>query len=87
MSRYHDAGGRVPSTLARSILRADDTCWICHRPGATTIDHLVPLQLGGTNDPTNLAPAHVGCNSARGTRPLLPPARIAVPGPARRGIE
>lgn len=51
-------------------------CWICDKPTSRsyamgdiwspTIDHLVPQSLGGTDDPDNLATAHMWCNSARG---------------------
>lgn len=43
-------------------------CWICGRPGADTRDHVRPISKGGTNDPSNLRPAHRSCNSARGNR-------------------
>lgn len=33
-----------------------------------TIDHLVPVSHGGTNDPGNLALAHRQCNTVRGNR-------------------
>jgi len=33
-----------------------------------TIDHLLPVSLGGTNSPENLALAHRHCNIARGNR-------------------
>ena len=32
---------------------------------AATIDHLVPVSHGGTNDPANLALAHRFCNTSR----------------------
>jgi 5-methylcytosine-specific restriction endonuclease McrA len=44
----------------KRILAESDICWICGRPGATTVDHLIPLSQGGTNDAANLAPAHAG---------------------------
>lgn len=34
-------------------------------PGALTLDHLVPRRLGGTDDVSNLRPAHRRCNLAR----------------------
>lgn len=33
-----------------------------------TLDHLVPVELGGTNEPTNLVTACLSCNSAKGAR-------------------
>lgn len=53
-------------------------CHICHRkidlnlPGTAkwgpTIEHITPVSLGGTNEPSNLALAHRHCNTARGNR-------------------
>ena len=64
--------------LRRRILDADDTCHICHQPGADTVDHLTPLAAGGEpHDPDNLAPAHRICNSRKNTKAVrffsLPP--------------
>ncbi|MFB7711599.1 HNH endonuclease [Streptomyces sp. NPDC056105] len=58
-------------------------CWLCgheiptgvdgrRHPLAFTLDHLVPLSLGGNLlDPTNARSAHRRCNSARGNRPAV----------------
>ena len=35
-----------------------DECWLCHQGGADTIDHIIPLIHGGTDDLDNLRPAH-----------------------------
>lgn len=35
-----------------------DECWLCHRGGADTIDHIIPVIDGGTDDLDNLRPAH-----------------------------
>lgn len=48
---------------ARARLRGQP-CWICGNP-SDTVDHILPLSRGGTNDPANLAPACRSCNSAR----------------------
>lgn len=41
-------------------------CHICGQGGADAIDHIVPVAWGGSDDISNLAPAHTSCNSARG---------------------
>lgn len=41
-------------------------CHVCGEGAADSIDHLVPVAWGGSDDPSNLAPAHTSCNSARG---------------------
>lgn len=53
-------------------------CCICHRivdmalsgraKWGPTIEHLIPVSRGGTNDPDNLALAHRHCNTSRGNR-------------------
>jgi len=35
-----------------------DECWLCGRGGADTIDHIVKIMHGGTDDLDNLRPAH-----------------------------
>lgn len=35
-----------------------DECWLCHQGGADTIDHIIPIVNGGTDDLDNLRPAH-----------------------------
>jgi hypothetical protein len=43
---------------------------LCGLAGATTADHIVPRKFGGDDSIDNLRPAHVSCNSARGTMTL-----------------
>lgn len=69
------------ATAARRLMFAvhGDTCHRCGRPGADTVDHLVPLSRGGTHHVDNLRPAHRYCNIAagNGTRPT-PAVRLEV---------
>ncbi len=55
----------------------DWTCWLCRESidktltdhqdsGYGTLDHVVPLALGGRHAPDNLLPAHRLCNSLKG---------------------
>lgn len=43
-------------------------CHLCEGPYADTIDHVVPVALGGSDHPDNLRPAHTSCNSSKGAR-------------------
>jgi 5-methylcytosine-specific restriction protein A len=52
----------------RAILAGGPACAICHTAPATTIDHITPVSLGGSNELTNLRPACHPCNSGRGNR-------------------
>lgn len=59
--------GRPYRRARAATLAASNICWICGKPGADTVDHVVPRSLGGAvADRSNLRPAHYSCNSARG---------------------
>lgn len=69
----------VLSMTVESLAKRDGTkCNICSRsvdmsktgldPYGPTIDHLLPVSKGGTNDSFNLALAHRKCNTSRGNR-------------------
>jgi 5-methylcytosine-specific restriction endonuclease McrA len=47
------------------------TCHLCGRPGADTVDHIVPTSVAPARrwDVDNGRPAHRSCNSARGDSP------------------
>jgi len=45
-------------------------CAYCRENVATTVDHVHPLSAGGTNDPSNLVPACVRCNSSKGSKSI-----------------
>jgi len=64
--------GRQWRTLRARILNASDICWICGQPGADSIDHIVPIARGGTDDVSNLAPACLRCNLAKSDKPYAP---------------
>jgi hypothetical protein len=60
--------------------------WMCHlcggnidralhsqgwlNPDGASVDHVIPLSKGGSNDPANLKAAHLSCNVRRGNRPV-----------------
>lgn len=52
----------------RVILAGNPPCHLCGRPGADSVDHIVPLQNGGAHNLDNLRPAHRSCNSRAGNR-------------------
>lgn len=63
----------VSRSLRFQILRRDNhSCRYCGgtAPSATlTVDHVVPVALGGTDDPTNLVTACQGCNAGKSATP------------------
>ena len=72
MSAY-SAGGRGWQKIRDRILRASDVCYICGKVGADSVDHVVPKAKGGTDDPSNLRPAHMHpCNRAKSDRDYAP---------------
>jgi len=47
----------------------EGVCHICGEGAADAIDHIVPVSWGGSDDPSNLAPAHTSCNVRKGAAP------------------
>lgn len=51
--------GRRNGKLREAVFQYYGTvCWLCGQEGADTIDHLVMISNGGTNELDNLRPAH-----------------------------
>lgn len=76
----HYASGRAHGTTARQLADRDGAC--CSLCGGIvdmtlkradslmcpSVDHIIPRSLGGTNDPANLALAHLLCNIRKSNR-------------------
>jgi hypothetical protein len=66
----------LPYTDRQIYIRDKWRCHICGKrisqntkwpdPLSPSIDHLVPLSLGGADEPSNVAAAHLSCNRAKG---------------------
>lgn len=78
--------GRARQERNARILAASRVCHLCGHDGADGVDHVVPLVAGGTEDPSNLAPAHdqqpcatcgIRCNRAKGAKPHAPVVRTS----------
>jgi 5-methylcytosine-specific restriction endonuclease McrA len=48
------------------LLQNNPECALCGKPGADTADHIIPYDAGGSDDLSNLRPAHRACNSRAG---------------------
>lgn len=64
--RDRQAPGPYTQTKRKHLLarwkRQGKTCTYCHAAPAETVDHVLPLAVGGTNYEGNLAPACFDCN-------------------------
>lgn len=67
----------APVSLADVVRAHGNRCHLCgksvdlstiNQPRSATMDHLVPLALGGWHDLSNLRPAHHLCNSLKGAQ-------------------
>lgn len=57
--RESTASGWQQQRDAEYVLYRDDTiCHVCRRPGATVVDHVIPLAEGGPDTLENKAPIH-----------------------------
>lgn len=69
----HARRGRIAAyrRLRERLLSEEPLCRYCRSTGlirgATVLDHIVALALGGTEDPANLAPSCTPCNDAKST--------------------
>lgn len=67
-----------PYSRAEIVNKFEGICQLCfipidlslppRHPMSLSLDHIIPLSLGGSDAEHNLAPAHYGCNSSKGNR-------------------
>jgi 5-methylcytosine-specific restriction endonuclease McrA len=50
------------------LASVNNTCLCCGDPGPLTVDHIVPLSLGGLNKIENIQPLCLSCNTQKGVR-------------------
>jgi len=70
--RYGRRTGRKgQEMLYQALYVHGDVCVLCGQPGANSLEHLVPLALGGhPTDPANQNVSHRTCGQRRGVRTL-----------------
>ena len=62
--------GRPWRRLRETILERDGfLCRYCEGP-ANTVDHVIPVERGGSHDPANLVAACSRCNESKGAKSL-----------------
>lgn len=81
----------VTKRLRHEVFRRDDkTCQTCGRRAPEveiTIDHVIPVALGGSDDPSNLVTACRDCNSGKSSSSPDAPVVAGVAKDARRWSE
>jgi len=65
-------GATVRRFFVAVVAHYGSTCHLCGRPGADTVDHLVPTSVDPSLrwEMSNVRPAHFSCNSSRKDRAL-----------------
>lgn len=65
-AREREAGGHLSEAAWQAVLqRCNHRCMRCGSTENLTIDHIIPLSKGGSNDPTNIQPLCHMCNSLK----------------------
>ena len=65
-ARKKENGGTVTSLEIKELkVKSKNTCFYCKRTGKLSIDHGVPLKLGGRNEISNMVIACINCNSQK----------------------
>lgn len=78
MTDYHDEYRQLSGTQRRALTdriytRDQGMCHICRmqvRREDASLDHLIPVSRGGLSIESNLALAHLRCNTSRGAKTL-----------------
>ena len=76
--RLQPGAKQEPYTREEIFARDNWICGLCEEPidpelrhpdrGFASIDHIVPISLGGDDTPANVQAAHLSCNTAKGNR-------------------
>lgn len=70
-SRHKRGYGTTYDRLRRQVLAEETHCWLCGGfvpEGDKSVDHVVPLSKGGSEDRLNLRLAHKRCNTSKHDR-------------------
>lgn len=59
-----------PVEIRRQFFLFENVCAYCGFDESLQIDHVVPVSLGGTHEPSNIVPACSSCNSSKNANPV-----------------
>ncbi len=63
---WYRLNGATRARLTAQVFACYGTvCHLCCKPGADTVDHVIPRSRGGDDSLANRRPAHGACNYAR----------------------
>lgn len=65
------SGSFTEAEWVELCVRFGDRCPSCGKPCTPTVDHIIPLSKGGTNDISNIQPLCGGCNSRKNNRLIV----------------
>lgn len=65
-----NGGNFTPEEWEALCVKYDHHCLACGKQKPLTVDHVVPLILGGRNDISNIQPLCLSCNAAKGGRTI-----------------
>lgn len=68
--RKKHASGSISFEELQKLMSLIPVCIYCNTNKSTTIDHVIPLSRGGTNNIDNLLPSCVSCNSKKRNKTL-----------------
>ena len=66
--RRNGSSTRWRKLRAFVLKRDNNTCYYCGIPTANTVDHLTPIDKGGTDELSNLVAACSHCNYSKGSK-------------------
>lgn len=69
--RKKNAEGKITLEQSKWLYSRFTLCPYCNKNKPNTIDHVIPLSKGGTNNMDNLLPVCVSCNSKKGDKSLV----------------
>lgn len=73
-SRSHWGADQTRAAREAIIKRDGPNCWLCELAfkfmEKPTLDHVIPLSLGGPHRVSNMKLAHYSCNTKRGIKPI-----------------